>query len=111
MLSQSINDDLTHIYNYSGITRRENTFYDPTRFYIMLFLYQNEEIVFSNLQKILGVTAGNLDYHIKKLSEKEYVISQKVIARRLLTIVRITPRGLKAFKEHVNELKSILHSI
>ena len=52
-----------------GVFERGEIFSDQQRFTIMLLLYLHKKAGFTQLQKLLGLTPGNLDYHIRKLEE------------------------------------------
>jgi DNA-binding MarR family transcriptional regulator len=83
----------------------------PHRFNIMLLLYSEGEIGFTVLQKILQLTPGNLDHHIKKLKEKGWLRDKMIYSYRPLTVIEITDQGREAFYTHANRLKQVLKGI
>ena len=84
----------------------------PTRLAIMLLLAIKRKMYFSELQKALDLTPGNLGSHLKKLEETGYVRIRKVLTRiRSLTLVIIEPEGERALYEHMRVLRSILEGL
>lgn len=82
---------------------------NPTRLAIMLLLAMRRKMYFSELQKALGLTPGNLGSHLKRLEEAGYVRIKKVLTRiRPLTLVRIEPEGEVALYEHMEVLRTAL---
>lgn len=76
---------------------------------IIAELLTAEWIAFSDLQRSLEVTQGNLGAHLSKLVEAGYVDEEKTfVNRRPLTRYRISPHGRSAFVEHVQQLQSLL---
>jgi DNA-binding MarR family transcriptional regulator len=66
-------------------------------------------IAFSELQRTLGVSQGNLGAHLAKLVSGGYIDEEKsFVNRRPQTRYRITRRGRAAFSDHVTQLQSIL---
>jgi DNA-binding MarR family transcriptional regulator len=67
-------------------------------------------VTFSELQRALDVSQGNLGAHLAKLVDGGYVREEKLFAnRRPQTRYLLTAHGRGAFAEHVAELQSILH--
>ena len=66
----------------------------PARIAILLFLLPRSKVKFSIAQKALGITAGNLSAHLKKLAESEYIHIEKVfVESKPTTLLMITPKG------------------
>ena len=86
--------------------------HQPTRLRIMAFLAHlgpDAEVEFTRLQKLLGLTEGNLSRHLSRLEEAGYVqIKKGYQGRRPRTWVRVTGRGRDAFFEHLRELEEIV---
>ena len=91
------------------------TIHQPVRLRIMaalVTLEPNDEVDFSYLRDLLGVTDGNLGAHLRKLEEAGYISVNKVfVERKPRTYVSITPQGRKVFHEHVAALETILKSM
>lgn len=68
-----------------------------------------DQLSFSRLREILGMTSGNLSVHIRKLEEAEYVHSLKTHERRSpITYFSLTPQGRHALEEYVQALQALL---
>jgi len=84
----------------------------PTRFTVCFLLYLHRRIGFAELQRLLDLTPGNLDSHLKKLREAGYVEMRKVFTLRgPRTAVQITPTGSQAFCGYVSKLRKLLEKV
>ena len=82
------------------------------RFNIMLLLYVHKKISFTEMQKLLGLTSGNLNHHLNKLIENNYVDTKKMIfSKRPINMIFITEKGKNKFSEYLQKFKEILESI
>ncbi len=64
---------------------------------------------FTELQKTVDATVGNLSAHLMKLVADGYVEEEKrFIGRRPQTRYRLTPRGRAALVEHISWLNAII---
>ncbi len=84
---------------------------NPVRLGIMLYLLSRGRAVFSEIQKVLDLTPGNLDSHLKTLEKAGMVRIRKVIAGRPRTAVEITEKGVDAVREYVDRLKEVLSKV
>ncbi|MGE5123854.1 MAG: winged helix-turn-helix domain-containing protein [Acidobacteriaceae bacterium] len=88
------------------------TIHQPVRLRIMAVLIALEagnEVDFTYLRHLLGVTDGNLGAHLRKLEQAGYILVSKVfVERKPHTYVSATDTGRIAFREHVTALQSIL---
>ena len=76
---------------------------------IIAQLLTSDWIAFSELQRSLDVTQGNLGAHLSKLVDGGYVDEEKTfVNRKPLTRYRLTPKGRGAFVAHVQQLQSLL---
>jgi len=84
----------------------------PTRFTIYFLLYLYRRIGFVELQRLLGLTPGNLDSHLRKLHEAGYIEMRKVFTLRgPRTAVQITPTGGQAFRAYASKLRKLLERV
>ncbi|QXQ10211.1 transcriptional regulator [Paeniglutamicibacter sp. Y32M11] len=68
-----------------------------------------ETIAFPKLRTILGMTAGNLSTHLRKLEDAGYIQQNKVIqGRSPATFVGITAQGAAAFEAYKRQLLELL---
>ena len=94
------------------LARSDPVLASPTRLAIMLLLAIRRKMYFSELQKALGLTPGNLGSHLKKLEEAGYVRIRKVLTRiRPLTLVVLRHEGEEALYEHIDMLKKALRGL
>ncbi|UCG90800.1 MAG: transcriptional regulator, partial [Candidatus Heimdallarchaeota archaeon] len=57
-------------------------------------------------------SSGNLNFHLSKLSEVNYVkIRKSILTGRLQTIIEITQHGESAFKEYIEKVKHVLKQV
>ncbi len=88
--------------------------HERVRLRILTYLASSQKKVvsFSELQKQLELTSGNLSVQIKKLKTVGYVeIVKSFKDNKPYTTIKITTKGFDALKEYVNEMESILSSL
>ena len=77
-----------------------------TRLAIMITLITKRKIIFTELHRIVGVTPGNLDSHLKKLENQEYVeIRKSIVQNSPRTIIILTTEGYRSTILYVSKLK------
>ena len=81
------------------------------RFTIMLLLYLHKRAGFTELQKLLQLTPGNLDHHVRKLEEVGYVNACYVLDWRPLKVIEISKEGAQAFREYAINLRKLLEQV
>ena len=80
------------------------------RLAIISFLVGIKEAEFSLLKEKTKATAGNLSVQLDKLSQSGYIEIEKTYrGKKPLTLCRISGKGLAAFENYVETLKSYLH--
>jgi DNA-binding MarR family transcriptional regulator len=84
----------------------------PARLRIMVTLAtlaEGEDVSFTRLQDLIGLTPGNLITHLRKLEDADYVSTVKsgrgVTAR---TGISLTPAGRAALEEYTTSLRQLL---
>ena len=76
---------------------------------VMSFLANEEAATFTELKDALGVTQGNLSIQMRKLEDAGYIeVEKKIVGRKPLTTIRLTPTGKDAFKVYVEALAGVL---
>jgi DNA-binding MarR family transcriptional regulator len=80
------------------------------RLLILSFLLRaNKPHAFTALRNGLQLTDGTLSVHLSKLEEGGLVSIEKTFeGKKPLTLVRVTPKGRKLFKQYVADLKGIV---
>ena len=77
---------------------------------VMSNLISVEEADFTYLKQETKATAGNLSVQIDKLSKAEYIEVIKTFKGKMpCTLCRITPKGIEAFEEYVEALKTYIY--
>lgn len=98
--------------NRDLIQSKDHILTSPIRFPIMLVLYIQTKVRFSELQKLLHISSGNLDHHIKRLEMANYVIKRRIFfLKRPQVVLIITNQGRDAFKDYTDRLRDILSEI
>jgi DNA-binding MarR family transcriptional regulator len=86
-------------------------FESRVRLGIMSALAVNDSLDFTSLKEFLEVTDGNLATHIKKLEQEGFVeVEKSFINNKPNTSYSMTPKGKKAFEEHLSVLEQIIKS-
>lgn len=85
--------------------------HEQARLQIMTYLASGSKKSFSfnELKERLGISSGNLSVQLRRLEEAGYLsISKKFKERKPHTSVSITPRGLAALQDYIEELEGIV---
>lgn len=79
------------------------------RLAVMSLLLGLDSAEFVYLKEKTNSTAGNLSVQLDKLSEAGYIVIEKSFKGKMpLTTCRISKKGVKAFEDYVNSLKSYI---
>lgn len=80
------------------------------RLAIMALLISVEEADFVYIRQQTGASAGNLSVQLDKLNKADYVEVVKTFKGKMpCTICKILPKGVDAFEEYVEALKSYIN--
>ena len=90
---------------------RGGIFSAQQRFTIMLLLYLHKRAGFTELQKLIQLTPGNLDHHVRKLEEVGYVKTRHVLDWRPLKVIEISKAGAQAFRDYAVNLRTLLEQV
>lgn len=72
-------------------------------------LGEGDEMSFPKLQRLLGMTAGNLSTHLRRLEDAGYVrVTKTHEGRTPATYLALTPRGRVAFDEYTRAVTTLL---
>lgn len=72
-------------------------------------LGRDGKITFPRLQELLGMTAGNLSTHLRRLEDAGYVTVEKTHERRTpVTYVALSKTGRRAFEDYTESLRTML---
>jgi DNA-binding transcriptional ArsR family regulator len=79
--------------------------HEPARLVILTVLAEAEEVEFRFLERVSGLTKGNLSGHTSKLEEAGYVVVKKFFRGKLpATSLKITRAGRSALKTYREQL-------
>ena len=79
------------------------------RLAIMSLLIGVKEAEFTYLKEKTNATAGNLSVQIQKLKDASYIeITKQFKDNYPQTLCRVTPEGIKAFEDYINNLRTYL---
>ena len=77
---------------------------------VLARLGEGEELNFPQLRELLGLTAGNLSTHLRRLEDAGYVAVSKAYRDRVpVTSVALTPVGRDRFRAYANTMRDYLN--
>ncbi|HEX9011036.1 MAG TPA: transcriptional regulator [Holophagaceae bacterium] len=83
--------------------------HEPARLAILTVLASAEEVAFLFLQKVTGLSKGNLSSHTQKLEAAGYLETVKAFQGRIpSTTFRITEEGRAALQAYHRQLRALL---
>ncbi len=83
-------------------------FHQPVRTRLVTALRANGELSFTSLREVLGVTDGNLDAHMKKLTAAGMIHTRMVRGGRPRTLYSLSPSGEKQVSIYLKNLETLL---
>jgi DNA-binding MarR family transcriptional regulator len=82
--------------------------HEPARLAIMTALSACRSADFTFLQRLTGLTQGNLSGHLAKLEEAGLLqLDKQFVGKRPNTTVSLTTEGRKAIEQHWQQLRSL----
>jgi DNA-binding transcriptional ArsR family regulator len=85
--------------------------HEPTRLAILTALWACERADFLFLQRIIGLTKGNLSSHLAKLEEAGLVeIEKRFVDKKTQTLARLTGHGRAALTAYWREIDALRQS-
>ncbi len=82
--------------------------HEPARLSVLTALSYCEKADFLFLQRLTGLSAGNLSVHLSKLEEAGLInIEKQIVAKRSNTQVAITVAGRQAVQQHWKKLEQL----
>jgi DNA-binding MarR family transcriptional regulator len=96
---------------FEDLANLDRMVHEPARLSILTALSTCQSADFLFLQRLTGLTGGNLGAHLNKLEETGLVATQKqFVDRRPNTLVSITPQGREAIERHWQQLEDLRKS-
>jgi DNA-binding MarR family transcriptional regulator len=93
---------------FEDIDRIDRLVHEPARLVILTALASCASADFVFLQRITGLTTGNLSAHLAKLQEARFVkIEKRFIKNRPNTRIVLTADGRRAVDEHWRRLEQL----
>ncbi len=84
----------------------------PARLMILTYLYVVESADYVFLNRLTGLTWGNLSTHLTRLEEADYIeITKEFKDKKPNTIISLTEKGKKAFKEYKQQMQQVLDDL
>ena len=82
--------------------------HEPARLSILTALAACKSADFVSLQRLTGLTVGNLSSHLSKLEQTGLVrVDKQFVNKKPNTLVQITDSGRKAIERHWKQLESL----
>jgi DNA-binding transcriptional ArsR family regulator len=95
--------------NLKTILELDRMVHEPARLAILTVLASAEEVAFLFLQRITGLSKGNLSSHTQKLEAAGYLETAKAFQGRIpVTSFRITEDGRTALRAYHHQLRGLL---
>jgi DNA-binding transcriptional ArsR family regulator len=93
---------------FEELASLDRLIHEPARLSIMTALSVVQSADFTSLQRITGLSAGNLSNHLAKLEEGRLVqLTKGYLNKRPNTMVAITQPGKQAIDAHWRRLKEL----
>lgn len=96
---------------FEELVALDKLIHEPARLAIMTALSACQSADFLFLQRLTGLTKGNLSSHLAKLEDAELItIEKKFIGKKPNTLVSLSPAGREAIARHWQQLESLRHN-
>lgn len=92
---------------FEEIAGLDKLIHEPARLAIMTILSAGESADFLALQRLTGLTSGNLSVHLSKLEEGELIrLDKQFVDKKPKTQIQITAKGQHALEKHWLQLEN-----
>jgi DNA-binding transcriptional ArsR family regulator len=96
---------------FEQIANLDRRVHDPARLAILTALSACERTDFLFLQRIIGLTKGNLSSHLSKLEEAGLVeIEKRFVGKKTQTLVRLSESGRQTVESYWREMEELCES-
>ena len=96
---------------FEQLANLDRRVHDPARLAILTALSACERADFLFLQRITGLTKGNLSSHLSKLEEAGLVeIEKRFVEKKTQTLVRLSDSGRQAIESYWKEMEDLRES-
>lgn len=96
---------------FEQLANLDRTVHDPARLAILTALSACERADFLFLQRLTGLTKGNLSSHLSKLEEAGLVeIEKRFVEKKTQTLVRLSDSGRGTLESYWQEMETLRKS-
>ncbi|MBE0687275.1 MAG: transcriptional regulator [Anaerolineaceae bacterium] len=93
---------------FEEIVGLDKIIHEPARLAILTALSSCISADFTFLQRLTGLTQGNLSGHLLKLEEAKLIeINKKIVKKRPNTTIKLTSLGKKSIENHWKQLEEL----
>lgn len=93
---------------FENLIALDKVIHEPARLVIMTILANCQSADFLFLQRLTGLTRGNLSSHLSRLEEAELVrIEKQFVGKKPHTQAALTEEGYRAIEQHWQLLESL----
>ena len=84
----------------------------PARLMVMTYLYVVEQIDYVYLQRVTGLSWGNLSKQLSKLEQAGYLETEKSFkGKKPHTTIQLTEAGRKAYQKYKDSIQEVMDSL
>lgn len=92
---------------FEEIAGLDKLIHEPARLAIMTILSAGQSADFLAMQRLTGLTSGNLSVHLSKLEEGKLITLEKqFVDKKPKTQIKITPKGQQELENHWLQLEN-----
>jgi DNA-binding transcriptional ArsR family regulator len=100
------------VVEYNPVLELDRLVHEPARLLILGVLANVKVVEFTFLEKMSGLSKGNLSSHMSKLEAAGLInVKKRFRGRRPLTELRITAKGRKALNRYREQLNAVVQSL
>ena len=93
---------------FEELANLDRLIHEPARLAVLTALDSCQKTDFIFLQRLTGLSAGNLSVHLSKLEDAELVrMEKKIVAKRTQTQVQITEKGHAAIIKYWAKIEAL----
>lgn len=97
---------------YNPVLELDRLVHEPARLLILGVLANAKVVEFTFLEKMSGLSKGNLSSHMSKLEAAGLIsVKKRFRGKRPLTELRITVKGRKALNRYREQLNAVMQSL
>jgi DNA-binding transcriptional ArsR family regulator len=97
---------------FEEIAGLDKLIHEPARLAILTILSTVASADFLALQRLTGLTSGNLSVHLSKLADGKLITYDKrIVGKKTKTRVKITSMGQQALAKHWSQLETFRASV